>query len=139
MVYLSGVTAAGTLLALSLLHLYWTFGGRWGLAVALPQTAGKRLFIPPPYLVFAVAAALFVAAFLVAGQLLPGISFLPSWVNRWGTWVLAIVFLVRAVGDFHIAGFFKHVKDTPFAYWDTRLFSPLCLALAVMITLVARA
>jgi hypothetical protein len=34
-------------------------------------------------------------------------------------------------------GFFKQIHDTGFAYWDTRLFSPLCLLISVLAFLVA--
>jgi catechol 2,3-dioxygenase-like lactoylglutathione lyase family enzyme len=48
------------------------------------------------------------------------------------------VFLLRAVGDFRLVGFFKRVRGTPFARWDTRLFSPLCVALGLASLWVAR-
>lgn len=137
--YLSGVIAASILIALSLLHLYWMFGGRWGIAAAIPEVEDKPLFRPPPLVIFLVAASLFTAALLVLGRTDPGMSFLPPWLYRWGTWSLAAVLFLRAIGDFRIAGFFKRVTGTRFAQWDTWLFSPLCLALALMIARVARA
>jgi len=47
-------------------------------------------------------------------------------------WVLAALFLIRAVGEFRYVGFFKSVRDTRFATWDSWLFSPLCLLIAVL-------
>jgi hypothetical protein len=42
------------------------------------------------------------------------------------------VLLARAIGDGRTLGFTKRVRDTAFARNDTRLFSPLCLFLAVV-------
>jgi hypothetical protein len=52
-------------------------------------------------------------------------------------YLLALVFAVRAVGDFRYVGFFKALGDEPFRSWDTWLFSPLCLAIAVAAFTVA--
>ena len=46
--------------------------------------------------------------------------------------------MVRAVGDFRYVGFFKSLGDDPFCSWDTWLFSPLCLAIALAALTVAR-
>src|SRR4029434_8402130 len=48
-----------------------------------------------------------------------------------GTWTLAAVFLGRIVGDFRGFGLFKRMRGTAFAWWDTWLFVPLCLLLAL--------
>jgi hypothetical protein len=48
---------------------------------------------------------------------------------------MSAVLFLRAVGDFRAVGFSKRVRDTRFAWWDTRLFSPLCLAMAVLAAL----
>ena len=45
------------------------------------------------------------------------------------TWLMAAAFLLRSVGDFRYVGVFKRVAHTRFAYWDTRLFVPICLLL----------
>jgi hypothetical protein len=46
--------------------------------------------------------------------------------------VMAVVFVVRAVGDFHYCGFFKRVRDTAFARYDTLVYSPLCVVIAAL-------
>jgi hypothetical protein len=43
----------------------------------------------------------------------------------------AAVFLGRIVGDFRWFGLFKRTRGTAFAWWDTWLFVPLCLLLAL--------
>ncbi len=55
-----------------------------------------------------------------------------------GVWGLGLVFLLRAVGNLRTFGFFKIVKGTPFADWDTWLYSPLCLLLALLAAGLAR-
>jgi hypothetical protein len=37
---------------------------------------------------------------------------------------MTVIFAARAVGDFKYVGFFKTVKDSPFAVWDTKAYSP---------------
>jgi len=48
-----------------------------------------------------------------------------------GAWTLVTVFLGRVVGDFKWFGLFKRMRGTAFAWWDTWLFVPLCLLLAL--------
>jgi uncharacterized protein DUF3995 len=43
----------------------------------------------------------------------------------------------RVVGDFRWFGAFKRMKGTAFAWWDTWLFVPLCLLLALGCLIVA--
>jgi hypothetical protein len=49
-----------------------------------------------------------------------------------GLWGLALVFMLRAVGNLRTFGFFKNITGTPFARWDTWLYSPLCLLIALL-------
>ena len=44
----------------------------------------------------------------------------------------------RAIGEFRYVGFFKRVVGSRFATLDTFVYSPLCLALAIGVALVAR-
>jgi hypothetical protein len=41
------------------------------------------------------------------------------------------VFVLRAIGEFRLVGFFKSVRGTPFAHWDTWLYSPLSLLIGL--------
>ncbi|MDX1996921.1 MAG: DUF3995 domain-containing protein [Thermoanaerobaculia bacterium] len=122
---------AGVLAGLSLLHVYWCMVGISGRSIALPEIDGRPTFQPSRLASFAVAVALGLAAWLVAAQggfVPPVVS--PQ-VTRLGVIAVGVVFLLRAVGDFRLVGFFKRIRGTPFARWDTRLFSPLCLALGL--------
>ena len=45
---------------------------------------------------------------------------------------MAAVFAIRAIGEFRYCGFFKKITNSEFAYWDTRIYSPLCLAMSAL-------
>jgi hypothetical protein len=111
--------------ALGLLHLYWTFGGRWAFLSSVPKTdAGNPLFLPGRTACLAVAFALASAS---------GITLWSSF--RWRSvamYGIAVVFALRAFGDFRYSGWTKRVHGSDFATLDTWLYSPLCLMLAIL-------
>lgn len=138
---ISGIAAgllASVLLALAALHLYWARGGTWGWSVVLPERpdGGGRVISPGPILTAVVAFFLALAALLVLGA--AGFLSLPVAPRflRFAVSVLGIVLMLRAVGDFRWVGFCKRVRGTRFAFWDDRLFSPLCLVLGGLAALV---
>ena len=122
---------------LSGLHAYWAFGGRCGRKAAIPQLDGEPLFQPGTGAILVVALLLGVAAALVLERAGIGPGILPPNVSQWGAWGVAIVLMGRAVGEFRYVGLFKTQRDTSFARLDTRLYSPLALALGVGSGLVA--
>lgn len=129
------------LFTISALHIYWASGGTFGKYVAIPENDGHLLFVPgaPVTLVVAMglaAAALFIL-FKVAMLPLSQISWIPEWLSVSGLWILGLVFLGRAIGDFHYVGFFKKVKNTKFARFDSIYYSPLCLLLAFNSVMIA--
>lgn len=126
-----GLLTALVLLAIGLLHVYWALSGPMASAAAVPSIGGRASFKPSATATFAVAVALIIAAWQVAAQsgVLQGL--IPAWATLWACRALAAIFAARAIGEFRLVGFFKTVKDSPFAYWDTRLYSPLCVLLAL--------
>lgn len=97
----------------------------------LPEVDGEPAFVPGPWVTLVVAGALAACVLLVAA--VAGWIELPlprQWV-RWLAVAMAAAFAVRAVGEFRLVGFFKRVKGTRFARMDTRVYSPLCLLLAL--------
>jgi uncharacterized protein DUF3995 len=95
----------------------------------VPQVGAARAFNPSALATLAVAAALFLSVIIVvarAGILTTSIR--PSQFTLPAA-LVGLGFLARAVGEFRLVGFFKSVRGTPFARWDTFLFSPLCLVL----------
>ena len=128
---LIGISTASVLFALGALHVYWAAGGSWGTDVTIPKQDGTPLFQPPPAATLLVAFLLFSAGLVVLGRLGLWGGRLPHWVFVAGTWTLVAVFLGRVVGDFRWFGIFKRMRGTAFASWDTWLFVPLCLLLAL--------
>jgi hypothetical protein len=124
-------------LGLSLLHVYWAFGGAWGLMASVPSIDGQPLFETGFWDTPAVAIALFIAVVICLGMSNYRLSFIPTWIYRMGIWGIAFVFLLRAIGKFHYLGFFKQVNDSLFAHWDTILYTPLCLGLAIFCIVLA--
>jgi hypothetical protein len=122
---------------LSAIHVYWARGGRWGAANAVPEIDGKPLFRPGTVVTLVVAGLLAVAGALVLQRAGLAYAFGPKMVRRAGVWVVALAFVVRAVGDFNYIGFFKRRRGTRFAHLDTRLYSPLALGLGVSTAIVA--
>jgi hypothetical protein len=125
------------LAVLGLLHIAWAFGGLTGDLPVVPERDGMPLFRPSRGTTLGVALLLLAAAILVAqqGGVLPYL--VPAQVATLGSWTIALTFTARAVGEFRYVGLFKRVRGTRFARWDTRLFSPLCLAIGIGTAVIA--
>ena len=109
-----------------------------GASGAVPSVSGKPLFVPSAGATVAVGVVLLLFACLVAataGLVELGIS---GRVLSWLCYALALGLLARAIGEFKYVGFFKRVRGSRFAKLDTRLYSPLCLMLAVSVTVIAQ-
>ena len=130
MINLIGILTALIFLSISLLHVYWAFGSRRDGNTVIPTHNGKSLFTPSPGMTLLVALLLLIAALLVLGTLGYWNVGLPLGFFKMGTWGVAVVLLLRSIGDFRFVGFFKRVRDTAFARNDTLFYSPLCLCLA---------
>lgn len=118
-------------LILSILHLNWAIGNTWGLKYAVPtKRDSEELFIPGTLPTLIVALGLLGFAFFYFINPEPGNP--RNWIFEWGRVIIPSIFLIRAIGDFNYAGFFKKIKDTTFAKMDTKYYSPLCLLIALM-------
>ncbi len=112
-------------IVLGLLHFYWAFGGTFALNNALPTTReGVKLFDPGKFLTIVVGVILLIFAYMVLKM--------DSYI-----YILAILFAIRTIGDFNYVGFFKKIRSTPFAIYDTKYFSLLCFYLAVSLAFIA--
>jgi hypothetical protein len=122
--------ASITIFLLSLMatfHLYWAFGGQTGLDKVIPTRDGVALIRPGRFATLLVAAVLF--AMTAVAYLLAFGDAVGSGIRYTG-WTIALLFFLRAVGDFNAVGFFKKITATEFATYDTRWYSPLCLLLS---------
>jgi hypothetical protein len=137
MVLVLGWLVAAVFLLLALAHLRWAFGGGAASTAVVPEVDGRPAFNPGRGVTLLVAAALAIAAGLVAmtAGLVPRL--VPVTLLRLAMYGLALVLLARAIGDFRLVGFAKRVRGTRFARLDTLVYSPLCLALAAGVAIVA--
>lgn len=131
MVEAIAIIAALILFGISLLHVFWAFGGKWGSNAVIPEQGGQRAFVP------GVGTTLLVALLVgSAGLLLLLEAGLFQWypkqffVVRSGAWVCAVVFALRVVGEFNYFGVFKKKRDTIFSRMDSFFFIPLCAFLS---------
>jgi hypothetical protein len=122
---------------LGLLHFYWAAGGSLGGGAAIPSLAGEKVFTPSAFASATVGLLLLLGMYAFVGRIGYMTFGFPSWLFRLGTGVIALLFLLRAIGEFHYVGFFKSIRDSEFAVWDTFLFSPLCLFIAVSAFLIS--
>ena len=122
---------------LALLHFYWSFGGRLGYDEVLPTSSnGLRRLQPGRATGFGVAVGLLFFAFITAGNIGLFKNYVRKIYFRYGALAIAMVFFLRALGDFKFIGFFKTVRFTNFARNDTLIFSPLCLLIALTSLLI---
>ncbi|ANJ74080.1 DUF3995 domain-containing protein [Ralstonia insidiosa] len=133
----AGRIACAVLAFLGLTHLYWAAGGVAGKQAALPSVGGAPVFKPSAIGTASIAVILLAMAAWVAAAAGILAAPVPQGVLRVGAFVLAAIFVLRAVGDFRYVGFFKRVRGSVFARRDTWGYSPLCVVLAVLIVAAA--
>lgn len=123
-------------LFLSSLHIYWAFGGSWGSGAVIPTRDNHvKVRMPGPVPTLAVAfgllffgAVVFLDSFELNLNDVPGLDL----IRKYGLGAIALIFLLRAVGDFNYIGFFKKGRNTDFARNDTKYYSPLCLLIGIL-------
>ncbi len=129
----AGLTAALVLLAIAALHGYWAEGGRWpgrdGRELA-ERVIGPDMPPPPRYASWIVATLLLAAAVLVGLRALS----VENWIVTAGTITTVAVLAVRGVGGLVWSGLVK--RGSTFARLDRRIYSPLCLSLAGLVSTV---
>lgn len=118
----AAVTVVG-LFAASAVHVYWAFGGKTGIASALPESVAGSGFKPGMGLTLAVALLLAIYATVLAAVAY-GIDYE---IARWVVLTGVALLVIRAIGDTKYVGFFKTVQGTRFARADTAFFTPLLI------------
>ena len=121
--------------SISSLHFYWAFGGRKWKNFAIPTRSIAPtipLFNPGFFETLVVAIGLLIFAWIIGmnAQLFPIVRLTPSYVTS-ATFGIALIFLLRAIGEFKYVGFFKRVKGTSFSQMDSPYYSPICLFIAI--------
>lgn len=123
---------------ISIIHVYWAFGGQWGTGAAIPIREGSQqaVFSPRKWGTLCVALLVLLASVIIFVQGGYMTALPASTYSKIGCIVCAIVFSIRAIGDFKYVGFFKTIKHSQFAKNDTKLYSPLCLFLGFVYILL---
>lgn len=120
-------------IGLGLIHFNWVVGGKFGFSESLPtKESGERVINPKKIdsAIVGIGLTSFAIFYLLKSGL---IAFnLHEWVMSIGSWIIPLIFLLRAMGDFKYIGFFKTVKTTEFGKRDSKLFSPLCTVIGVL-------
>jgi len=132
------ITVSIAFVALALWHFRMALSPGNGMSDAVPSESGKPLFVPSARATVAVGLVLLTFAWLVAATAGLVEVGLPGRVLSWLSYALALGLSARAVGEFRYVGFFKRVRGSRFARFDTLLYSPLCLVLAVGVAFIAR-
>jgi hypothetical protein len=123
-------------------HLYWALGGKTGLAVSLPQNDDGQPVLG--HLIgwwragaLAVSVALALLALLILA--LRGWIELPLalTMQRLAVAAVGIVFCLRVLVPSRYVGFFKTIRHTRWAKYDTRFYSPLFLILGLSLLALA--
>lgn len=134
MIYFLGCIAILVLIFISGIHFYWAFGGVLGMKDVSPTKTKDEKIISPPRVATIIVAIIMAdfAAIYAEKMKLISLLFLPNWLLDYGMYIVASIFIIRAVGEFNYVGFFKRIKNTRFAKNDTKYFSPLCLFLGIV-------
>lgn len=119
-------------LILSLLHVYWAFGGKWALEGVIPDIDGKLNEIPGTFLTLLVAFGLLAMGGFYFFQELYGFTNVDTWWVKYIKWIIPSIFLIRVIGDFKYVGLFKNRKEGLFAKRDTMIYVPLCVAISIL-------
>ena len=118
--------------ALSLLHILWAMGMKWGIANAVPTTNDGTKVLDPGRLSCSVVGfglGLFAALYLL---LFLNNSIVSDQLRNLSVWPVPIIFLIRTIGDFKYVGLFKKVKNTSFGKLDSYFIIPLCLVITIL-------
>jgi hypothetical protein len=123
-------------------HFHWAFGGRRGFGVSLPQRPDGEPVLRhllhwwrPAALVVALGLVL-LGALVTAKALRLDHGIHPAWVDL-ALLATGIAFVARAIVPNPYVGFFKGLRSTRWARYDTRLYSPLFLILGLCLIVVA--
>ena len=138
---LFGLLNGSILIVISGIHFFWALGGKVGIESTLPTNLeGKRVLNPKKMDSALVAVFLLIFALLFFRKAGVLDFYLPPLISRFGTGVITVIFLQRAMGDFRYVGFSKKITSTPFAKLDRKYFTPLCLfigTIGVLLEIVA--
>ncbi|WP_177765838.1 DUF3995 domain-containing protein [Flavobacterium sp. I3-2] len=123
---------------LASIHFYWAFGGkRWNDSVIPTKKNNAQARMPGIITTLIVAFGLLGFGLVVLLNIIDfKRSLLLESVQLYGLWLIASIFILRAIGEFKYIGFFKKIDQTKFGKNDTRYYSPLCLLIGLLAILL---
>jgi glucan phosphoethanolaminetransferase (alkaline phosphatase superfamily) len=117
---------------IALIHFYWLFGEKW-LDKALPTDEnGKRVLNPRKFETIIVTLGLLLFAFYYLLKIELFEVEVPKLITKYSGWIISTIFIIRAIGDFKYVGFFKKIKNTKFAEFDTKYFTFISLIIGLI-------
>jgi len=140
---IAALTALAIIAFAGAFHLHWALGGHRGFGVSLPQNPDGQpvlrhllpLWRPAA---FAVVLGLLLLGGLVAARGLQLDHRLDQRLLELALTATGAAFIARALVPNRYVGFFKSLRTTRWARYDTRLYSPLFLTLGLSLIVVAR-
>ncbi|MFA8300056.1 MAG: DUF3995 domain-containing protein [Hyphomicrobiales bacterium] len=128
-----GVLLFAIFILLGILHYYWAFGGKKWLVKALRvKRKGKRILSLNRVLSFVVGTILILFGVFYLTIISKSINIFPEWIYIYFRWIIPVIFLLRAIGDFKHVGFFKKRTYTAFSRIDLHFHTPLCLVIGIL-------
>jgi hypothetical protein len=134
---LSVISNSSIFILLSILHFYWAFGGRIWYEDVLPTSSnGLNRLNPSATAAVIVAFGLLFLTLITVSNLGLFDRYIKRKYFRYAALIIAIIFFVRAIGDFKFVGLFKTINETRFAINDTQIFVPICLLIGVISVMI---
>jgi len=122
-----------TYFVIALFHFYWLFGGEKWIDKALPTDENeKRVLNPGKFETVIVTFGLLLFEFYYLLKMELFEMEIPKLIAEYSGWIISLIFIVRAIGDFKYVGFFKRIKKTEFAKLDTRYFTFISLIVGLI-------
>ena len=123
------ISITSILSIIALLHFYWSFGGQYGVQSVAPKPVGEDEIKIPRALAFIVGCLIMLLGVLAIFLAIEN-NLDKQYESSIG-YLVSVVVVVRAIGEFRYLGFFKKIYNSSFAKKDTFFFSPLCLILGI--------
>jgi hypothetical protein len=117
---------------LGILHVYWACGGRWLIRHTIPTDRnGEQVFTPGRLGTSVVALGLF--GFAVVNLIWMDVihTQIDTTILRMLMTGIAILFFIRAFGDFKYVGWTRRFEASAFAKRDRTVYTPLCALLSL--------
>ena len=123
-------------------HLHWALGGRLGYSVSLPQRPDGAPVMAHRLGWWRWAAGGVALGLVLLGALAVAVDGhlalpLPASAAKGALIVTGTAFILRALVPTPYTGFFKRIRSTRWARYDTRLYSPLFLLLGASLIAIA--